>query len=157
MPALAKIAKFTRTFGHAPKAKASKKPCRGVCWQCLGGQEEDRAANRAAFPYEDVSMTPSWEPTMFTELPWEEHPTILEGLDLSDGKATDFFKADFFHNVHLGALKSFASSAIVSFVEADPPLPPFADWDLLTKNSICCHKCTKVFLQTETDGHGFLS
>ncbi|CAK9018760.1 Uncharacterized protein SCF082_LOCUS14219 [Durusdinium trenchii] len=126
MPALAKIAKFTRTFGHAPKAKASRKPSRGVCWQCLGGQEEDRAAHRVAVPYEDVSMAPIWESTMFTELPWEVRPTILEGLDLTDRMAADFFKADLFHNLHLGALKSFASSAIVSLVEADPPLPEFA-------------------------------
>lgn len=125
LPALAKIGKFTRTFGHAPRAARAKKPGRGVCYKCLAGQEQDDKNHRAALPFEDVSQTPVWEPTIFLELPWEETPSILEGLGLDDTRAIDFFKSDFFHNVHLGIMKSFSSSAIVSLIEADPPLPCF--------------------------------
>ena len=46
-------------------------------------------------------------------------------MDDLDSRATKFFQSDFFHNVHLGVLKSFCSSAIVSLVEANPPLPCF--------------------------------
>ena len=37
-----------------------------------------------------------------------------------------FLQTDFFHNAHLGTLKSFTSPALVSLVEADPPLPCLA-------------------------------
>lgn len=125
LPALAKLAKFTRTFGHAPKAASSKKPGRGICWKCLGGQERDDKNNRLAFPYEDCSQNPIWEPTIFQELPWLETPSIVQGLGLDDKRATAFFEADFFHNMHLGVLKSFASSTIVTLIEANPSLPCF--------------------------------
>lgn len=125
LPALSKVGRFTRTFGHAPKAASSRKPCRGICWKCLAGPEQDDRNNRVALPYEDVTMQPIWEDTMGTSLPWEVAPTILEGLDLDDQRAIDFFETDFFHNVHLGVLKSFTSSALVCLVEADPPLPLF--------------------------------
>eukprot|EP00435_Cladocopium_sp_Y103_P042404 s855_g11.t1 len=125
LPALAKIARFTRTFGHAPKASRSKKPCRGICWKCLAGQEQDDRNNRPALPYEDVSSNPVWEDTICQEVAWAESPSILEGLDLDDARATKFFQSDFFHNVHLGVLKSFCSSAIVSLIEANSPLACF--------------------------------
>ena len=122
LPALSKIGNLLRTFGHAPKAARSRKPCRGVCWLCLAGQERDDAHGREALPYEDVSMTPCWEPTIHKELPWQTSPKILEGLDLDDARAIEFFQTDFFHNAHLGTLKSFTSSALVSLVESDSPL-----------------------------------
>lgn len=125
LPALAKIARFTRTFGHAPRASKSKKPSRGICWKCLAGQEKDDRNHRPVFPFEDVSSNPIWEGTICQEVAWEERPSILEGLDLDDSRATKFFQSDFFHNVHLGVLKSFCSSALVSLVEANPPLPCF--------------------------------
>ena len=123
LPALAKLARFTRTFGHAPRAPSSRKACLGVCWQCLGGQERDDAAGRSAYPYEDLSPAPVWEPTIGQEVPWVNTPPILSGLDLDDARAARFFQSDFFHNVHLGTLKSFTSSSLVSIVECTPPLP----------------------------------
>ena len=54
-----------------------------------------------------------------------ETPSVLEGLELDDKGEIDFFKSDFFHNVHLGVVKSFSSSAIVSLIEADPGLSCF--------------------------------
>ena len=125
LPALAKLAKFTRTFGHAPRAPRSKKPGRGICYKCLAGQEQDDVNHRVALPFEDVSQTAVWEPTIFQELPWVETPSVLEGLELDDKGEIDFFKSDFFHNVHLGVVKSFSSSAIVSLIEADPGLSCF--------------------------------
>ena len=126
LPALAKIAHFTRTFGNAPKAAQSKKPCRGVCWRCLAGQERDDDNHRIHLPYEDVSSHPVWETSIGQELPWTNRPSILEGLDLDDGRAVEFFQTDYFHNAHLGVLKSFSSSAIVGLIEADPALACFA-------------------------------
>ena len=121
LPALAKLARFTRSFGNVPKASSSKKACRGVCWKCLGGQERDVAHGKVAIPFEDFSKQPAWEPTIFQELPWVEPPSILQGLDLDDHRAINFFQSDFFHNVHLGVLKSFASSTLVSIIEANLP------------------------------------
>lgn len=122
LPALSKIGRFLRTFGHAPRASKTKTPCQGICWKCLGGQERDVRHHKVAVPYEDVSETPAWENTLHTTLPWLERPSLLEGLALDDGRAINFFQTDFFHNAHLGCLKSFASSALVSMVEAEPPL-----------------------------------
>lgn len=123
LPALAKLARFTRTFGHAPRAASSRKACLGVCWQCLGGQERDDAAGRSAYPYEDLSPAPIWEPTIGQEAPWIDPPAIIAGLELDDARAAQFFQSDFFHNVHLGILKAFTSSSLVAVVECTPPLP----------------------------------
>eukprot|EP00435_Cladocopium_sp_Y103_P009121 s1939_g2.t1 len=116
LPALAKIGRFTRTFGHAPKAASSKKPGRGVCWTFLAGQEQDDKNNRVALPYEDVTTQPIWEDTIGTSLPWETAPTILEGLDLDDQRAIDFFETDFFHNVHLGVAGTKAINIAVTYL-----------------------------------------
>ena len=118
LPALQKVGRLTRTFSHCPRAASSRTPCRGVCWLCLAGQERDDAANRQAYPFEDVTMDPCWEPTIGTEVPWEVAPAILNHLPLDDGRAIAFFQTDLFHNCHLGCLKSFTSSAIVAIVEA---------------------------------------
>lgn len=126
LPALAKLAKFTRTFGHAPKAASSRKPCEGVCWRCLAGQERNDELDRVALPYEDVSLHPVWAPTIGKNLPWLEAPSILEGLGLDAERSIDFFQSDFFHNVHLGMLKAFTASALVTLVESNPPLPCMA-------------------------------
>lgn len=126
LPALAKLAKFTRTFGHAPKAASSRKPCEGVCWLCLAGQEQGDSLDRVALPYEDVSPQPVWRRTIRKTLPWVDTPSILEGLELDDERSITFFQTDFFHNVHLGCLKAFCSSALVTVVEAEPPLPCMA-------------------------------
>ena len=127
LPALVKVARFLRTFQHAPKAASTKKPCQGICWKCLAGQERDDAHDRLPYPYEDVSMQPVWESTIGTKAPWVQAPSILDGLNLDLKRSIDFFQSDFFHNVHLGVLKSFTSSALVSLVEARPVLPCFAN------------------------------
>lgn len=127
LPALAKIGRFFRSFSHVPKAATSKKPGRGVCWRCLAGQERDDANNRVALPYEDVTCHPVWEPSIGQELPWTNPPSILKGLGLSDFHSIEFFQTDLFHNLHLGVLKSFTSSALVCIIEASPPLQIFAD------------------------------
>ena len=67
LPAISKIGNLPRTFGHAPRAARSRKPCRGVCWLCLAGQERDDAHGREALPYKDMSMTPCWEPSIHKE------------------------------------------------------------------------------------------
>ncbi|CAK9110820.1 Uncharacterized protein SCF082_LOCUS51463 [Durusdinium trenchii] len=128
LPALAKVANMTRTFSHAPKAMSTRNPSRGVCWLCSAGQEHDPITGRQAYPYEDLTPTPCWETTMFQEAAWQTSPTILEGLDLNEAQQMAFFQTDLFHNLHLGVLKSFTSSAIVSFVEASPSLECLASF-----------------------------
>ena len=113
------------THLRQPPAANRVKVC--VCWRCLAGQEQDDSLDRIALPYEDVSPQPVWAPTVGKNLPWLEAPSILEGLGLDDERSIDFFQSDFFHNVHLGSLKAFAASALVTLVESYPPLPCMAD------------------------------
>ena len=115
MPALVKVARFVRSFSHVPRASSSRLPCTGVCWLCQAGKEGP--GNQSLYPYEDVGMSPTWESTICAEAPWAERPSILEGLGLSEKQAIEFFVPDFFHNVHLGVLKTFTSSAVVVIIE----------------------------------------
>ncbi|CAK9052610.1 Uncharacterized protein SCF082_LOCUS28764 [Durusdinium trenchii] len=147
LPALAKLARFTRTFAHTPRAASSRKACQGVCWRCLAGQERDDRNHLRAIPFEDVSKQPVWEATIGQVLPWQQTPPILEGLGLDDRRATDFFQSDFFHNVHLGVLKSFTSSALVSLVEANPPLPCFQNLSSVDKKFEHLSSLYKNFFQ----------
>ena len=123
MPALVKVARFQRSFSHVPMASSSKQPCSGVCWLCLAGREGP--GNQPLYPYEDVGMSPAWEPTMGVEAPWAQAPSILEGLGLTEKQSIEFFVPDFFHNVHLGVLKSFTSSAIVVMIQSEDQVPCF--------------------------------
>ena len=71
-PALAKIAGFSRTFSHVPRAVASARACSGICPWCLAGQEAN--AHQRAYPFEDYSMHPCWQETIEQILPWSSTP-----------------------------------------------------------------------------------
>ena len=62
---------------------------------------------------------------MGVEAPWAQAPSILEGLGLTEKQSIEFFVPDFFHNVHLGVLKSFTSSAIVVMIQSEDQVPCF--------------------------------
>ena len=125
MPALVKVGRFQRSFSHVPRASSSRQPCSGVCWLCHAGKEGP--GNQPLYPFEDVGMSPSWEPTIGVEVPWCQAPSILEGLGLTEKQSIEFFVPDFFHNAHLGVLKTFTSSALVMIIEAADVIPCFAE------------------------------
>lgn len=119
LPALIRLGNFKRTFRHVAKAASSKKACRGVCHLCLAGQEKDEQAQLEALPFEDVGIDAAWIPTIGQVLPWNEEPTILKGLDLTDSDKMSFFATDMWHNLHLGVAKHYIASALVCIVESD--------------------------------------
>lgn len=120
LPALARLGNMKRTFYNAPKAKASKKACRGVCWQCLGGQEDDPATGAVAVPYEDVSARPQWAQTLGTSDAWDITPPIVNGVGLPASLHWTFFCPDIWHCFHLGVCKYWVAGALVCLLEYLP-------------------------------------
>ena len=117
LPALTRMGNMNYSFNNAPKAAQSRKPCEGVCWMCLAGQEANPATGAVAIPYEDTSGKPLWENTLGEQRAWEETPPILEGVPLREQDHYLFFKTDVWHNFHLGVCKHWVASSLVSMVE----------------------------------------
>ena len=120
LPALGKIGHFTRTFSHVARRPSTKTPCEGVCHLCLGGQEANPRTGAQHFPFEDLTPTPVWEPTMHTVLPWgdDDQPEILQNLPVDRETISGFFCLDIWHNFHLGACKHWIANAWVVIVES---------------------------------------
>lgn len=118
LPALNKLGSFTRTFGHVPRAPRSRKPCQGVCHQCLAGQEENVALGLSAYPFEDLSSRPIWEGTIGATLPWAREPAILKDQPISRANPAKFFAFDLWHICHLGVAKHYIASSFVVLVES---------------------------------------
>lgn len=116
LPALAKLANFTRTFSHVPRQSSSRTPATGICPHCLAGQESDGHL-RLAYPYEDVSNRPGWLITMETVDPWLSEPKILANLPIDRSYRSQFFETDVWHNLHLGIMKHWLGSGFVSILE----------------------------------------
>lgn len=114
-PALAKIAGFSRTFSHVPRAVASARACSGICPWCLAGQEAN--AHQRAYPFEDYSMHPCWQETIEQILPWSSTPPLLEGIPVNPSRLAHFFATDLWHNFGLGMGKQWLGSCFVSLIE----------------------------------------
>lgn len=121
LPALVKCGQFKRTFSHCPRAPSSKRHCTGICHQCLAGQEASEDAGTEAFPFEDLSNAPCWEPTIETTLPWNETPDLMVGLPINPLQPSKFFAFDVWHLFHLGIAKHYLGSCFVTIVESDLP------------------------------------
>ena len=120
LPALNKVGRFQRTFLRAPKAKASRKPCSGICHLCLAGKEVVTPAsnNHSPYPFEDLSPQPAWIATLNQEDPWDQCPEILDGAMVQDPACpATFFCVDLWHCFHLGLAKHWIASSLVSVVE----------------------------------------
>lgn len=129
LPALVKIGGLKRSFSHVPRAPQSKKACLGVCHLCNAGQEMDSELGLPAIPFEDVRMDACWIGTIGKDLPWDDPPQILAGLDLCQEDAISFFATDLWHNLHLGVAKQFIGSAWACIVESDLGSLPRASID----------------------------
>lgn len=121
LPALQKAGGLVRNFYRAPKAKASKKPCGGICHLCLASKEQlsgdGSSANFSPQPFEDFGLNPKWFSTMGQELPWAHPPKILHGVPLGGQNPESFFAPDIWHSFHLGVAKHWVASSIVSIIE----------------------------------------
>ena len=117
LPALVKLGGFSRSFSHVPRAPRSRRYCQGICHLCLAGREADGGN----IPFEDFSPSADWINTMFREVPWETEPTILQNLQYNQRDQIDFFRTDFWHNLHLGVSKHFVGSSFVSIIECGLP------------------------------------
>ena len=130
LPALSKCGSFKRSFSHCPRAPSSKKACGGICHQCLAGQEHSVEPAMEAFPYEDLSEKPCWEPTRDVKEPWEVIPRLLSGQPTNPAQRSRFFRFDIWHIFHLGVAKHFLGSAFVTIVESNlPALAPYRSVD----------------------------
>ena len=120
LPALAKLGRMKHTFSNCPRASTTKNPCEGICWMCLGGQEETADGSRSAVPFEEMSGQPLWEATLGQQDNWDAAPPILHGVPLVEGEQWSFFKTDVWHNFHLGVAKHWLASAFVCAIETSP-------------------------------------
>lgn len=121
LPALSRIGSLKRNFSHAPKAKASKKPCKGICHLCLAGREVivPNVGNRSVYPYEEFSQTPKWLPTVGVEDPWETEPEILHGAFMGNLPKPSFLCIDLWHTFHLGLAKRWVGASLASLAESN--------------------------------------
>ena len=120
LPALTRVGALRRNFSHAPKAKASKKPCVGICHQCLAGKEQQAPNGRTTlplYPFEDLGPNPAWLATIGQEEPWESEPDIFQGVFMGRLPKPSFLKYDLWHVYHLGIAKHFIAGAFVCLVE----------------------------------------
>ena len=118
LPALVKLGGMKRSYSNVPRGPSTKKPCQGICFLCMAGQESNPALGLAAVPFENLSPEAEWTSTRFETIPWDTLPPILEGLPLSEEDQTAFFLTDLWHNAHMGVCKHFAASALVGIIES---------------------------------------
>ena len=118
LPALCKVGNMYRSYSHVPRASKSKTPSTGICHLCLGGQEHDMRNGREDYPFEDVRVSPSWEPTIHAVPPWHEEPIIFRGLPMDPAKRSGFFLLDLWHCFHLGLAKHYIASSYVLIIES---------------------------------------
>ena len=64
LPALTKLGNFKRSFANVPRGPSSKRACKGICFQCLAGQEADPASGAIALPYENFNPNAEWVATL---------------------------------------------------------------------------------------------
>lgn len=122
LPALTRMGNMKYSFGNCPRAAQSRKPCEGICWMCLAGQEANPSKNLIAIPFEDTSGKPLWERTLGQQVAWDETPPLLQGVPLLQCDHWMFYKTDVWHNFHLGLAKHWVASSLVSMLE-NLPLP----------------------------------
>ena len=80
-PAQAKAGNFNRYFANMGRDK-------GCCYECLAGRD--------AFPFEEISRSPSWLPTIDTVVPWAQESALLQ-IPHREFQSATFFKRDPFH------------------------------------------------------------
>ena len=125
LPALTKLGGFKRSFANVPRGPSSKRSCKGICFQCLAGQEADPASGAIAIPYENVNQGAEWVATLNRFAPWDGPiPAILAGVPVDLEGQISFFRTDLWHNAHMGVIKHYTASSFVVIVESDLPSVP---------------------------------
>lgn len=94
LPALVRLGTFQRSYSHVPKGASSRKACEGVCHLCLAGVERG-PGQPVAVPFEDMSPQAAWVGTLHSKVAWENTPTILQGLPLTQSQSIEFFSPTF--------------------------------------------------------------
>ncbi|CAE7779886.1 unnamed protein product [Symbiodinium sp. CCMP2456] len=107
----AKLGRLTRCYTHVSK-RSGQKTLNGICHLCCAGQ--------ANYPWEDFVDAPLWMPSVGTEEPWEQTPSLIRRLHCDSSNRATFFRPDFWHCLHLGAGKAFIASAVVEWLRVVP-------------------------------------
>ena len=118
LPALVKCGNFTRNYARGPKQATGKKPCGGICWQCLAGCEEGEH-----IPFEDYRSTAKWKTTMWAARPWSVEPPILGDIPMRPQCPEKFFQTDLWHNWHNGLGKFGVVNCLVIFIYSGQLIP----------------------------------
>ena len=99
-PMLARVGNLTRSFSHMGQDK-------GCCFECLAGER--------GFNFEDVRLSPNWEPSLYSRRPYvQASPLLRIPSQLVPEK---FYKRDPFHTFKQSIGCSFLSSSIVVLCE----------------------------------------
>lgn len=106
-----KAACLGRSFHNAAKRASTTSIPKGICHFCL--------ADLPGHPWEDwQNENPKWMETINTTSPFLRVPAVLEELPHDVSDQPGFFPFDLFHGWHIGAGKSFLSSAIVALASS---------------------------------------
>ena len=119
--ALSKLGSFQRSFSNSVRAPQSRKACGGICHQRLAGQEADVHRGMEAFPFEDLSRTPTWQQSIDRVVPCNEQPNILQGVLVNPGHESQLLAFDLWHTFHLGIAKHWLCSSLAVIVEKQLP------------------------------------
>ena len=107
----AKVGRLTRCYTHVSK-RSGQRTLNGICHLCLAGQ--------ANYGWEDFVDVPSWLPSVGTEEPWEQTPSLVRRLHVNVANRASFFRPDFWHCLHLGAGKNLVSSSVAEWLRVIP-------------------------------------
>ena len=100
-----KVGCLARSYEHKGRVRDL-----GCCHHCQGGFPN--------IPWEDVTETPIWEPTIYSERPWplnQEPPLQRIPFDLVEPEA--FYRTDPFHTGKVGALRDYVGSSLFWLIE----------------------------------------
>ena len=111
-PWMVKAGCLGRSFHNAAKRQSSRAAPKGICHNCCADME--------GYPWEDwCSETPKWIESINTSSPFLRRPALLETLPCDPSDEPGYFSHDLFHAWHIGAGKSFLSSAVVALASSD--------------------------------------
>ena len=106
-PFLIAAGNLSRNFRRAPKQGHTSGGV-GICHRCLAGQKD--------YPFSDCGENPRWartEGSAAAAMPWDTVMPFTALLPCPDGSPECLYKADIWHNWHLGHGRYFLSSAMV--------------------------------------------
>ena len=100
-PAQSKAGNFTRSFANLGRNK-------GCCFECMAGLDP--------YPFEEISTSPKWLPTLGTQVPWTQ-PSPLVQIPHRPHQSETFFLKDPFHIFKQTMGGHFIASCLILMVD----------------------------------------